>query len=133
MKGGGGMPTINEVLERVNRARPDALDDGTKAAWLIELDGKLYREVVLRHGRREDEEEPELPKKYPEDADKELLVGPPYDNLYDLYIMAQADLYNREDANYNNSALVFNTALDEFKKAYHREHRPLGPQEVRGL
>ena len=37
------MPSINEVLERVNRARPDAIDDETKAAWLLELDGQLYR------------------------------------------------------------------------------------------
>ena len=37
------MPSINEVIERVNRARPDAIDDETKAAWLLELDGQLYR------------------------------------------------------------------------------------------
>ena len=36
------MPSINEVIERVNRARPDAIDDETKAAWLLELDGQLY-------------------------------------------------------------------------------------------
>ena len=34
------MPSINEVIERVNRARPDAIDDETKAAWLLELDGQ---------------------------------------------------------------------------------------------
>ena len=33
------MPSINEVIERVNRSRPDAIDDETKAAWLLELDG----------------------------------------------------------------------------------------------
>lgn len=43
------MPSINEVLERTNRVRPDAVDDETKAAWLIELDGQLFREVILRH------------------------------------------------------------------------------------
>lgn len=43
------MPTINEVLERTGRVRPDAVDDETKAAWLIELDNQLYQEIVLRH------------------------------------------------------------------------------------
>jgi len=43
------MPTINEVLERTNRVRPDAVDDGTKAAWLIELDNQLHQEIVLNH------------------------------------------------------------------------------------
>ena len=42
------MPSINEVIERVNRARPDAIDDETKAAWLLELDGQLYREDVYK-------------------------------------------------------------------------------------
>ena len=45
------MPSINEVIERVNRARPDAIDDETKAAWLLELDGQLYRETAPAHER----------------------------------------------------------------------------------
>lgn len=154
------MPTINEVLERVNRARPDALDDKTKAGWLIELDGKLYREVILRHrltsgrGLRGPAGEcpecggtdiqydrvmdvsrcgtcgwsglPEPVRQFPEDGDNPLLVEAPYDNLYDLYVMAQVDFYNREAENYNNSALAFNTALDEYKKDYHQSHMPIG-------
>lgn len=154
------MPTINEVLERVNRVRPDALDDKTKAGWLIELDGKLYQEVILRHrltsgrglrgpvgacpacggtdiqyDRVMDSSRcaacgwSDLPKtvqQYPEDGDAPLLVGAPYDNLYDLYVMAQVDFYNREMDNYNNSALAYNTALDEWKKAYHLGHAPIG-------
>lgn len=117
------MPTINEVLERTARVRPDAYDDKTKAGWLIELDGKLYREVILRHRVTE---LPDLPKAFPEDGNKPLLVLPPYDNLYDLYLYAQVDLYNREITNYNNSAALFDTAMDEWRRAWHREHQPLG-------
>lgn len=166
------MPTINEVLERTARVRPDAYDDKTKAGWLIELDGKLYREVILRHrlttgkelrgpvgtcpvcggygegGPAEGKkpmapyydpvldcsscpacrwsELPDLPKAFPEDGNKPLLVPPPYDNLYDLYLYAQVDLYNREIMNYNNSAALFDTAMDEWRRAWHREHQPLG-------
>lgn len=43
------MATINEVLERVQQMRPDAVDDETKARWLMDLDGQLYQETVLRH------------------------------------------------------------------------------------
>jgi hypothetical protein len=155
------MPSINEVIERVNRARPDAIDDETKAAWLLELDGQLFQEVILRHrltsgrglhgpvgvcpvcgvaeGLRWDRvmdsnscadcgwnDLPEYPKSFPEDGDKPLLVGAPYDGLYDLYLMSKVDFYNREADNYNNSALAYNTALDEWKKAYHRGHAPIG-------
>ena len=173
------MPSINEVIERVAAVRPDAYEDSTKAAWLIELEGKLYGEVILRHkltpglpykgpveacpvgggwGLDEDgkpkepaegeEREPvppeynramdfsfcpvcewtELPKiveKFPEDGDLPLLVGAPHDRLYDLYLMAQLDFYNREYDNYNNSVTAFNAALDEWRQSYHRTHLPL--------
>ena len=69
---------------------------------------------------------PEYPRNYPEDGDKPLLVPAPYDGLYDLYLMSKSDFYLRELDNYNNSALAYNTALDEWKKAYHRSHAPIG-------
>ncbi len=68
----------------------------------------------------------EYPRNYPEDGDKPLLVPAPYDGLYDLYLMSKSDFYLRELDNYNNSALAYNTALDEWKKAYHRSHAPIG-------
>ena len=147
------MPSINEVIERVNRARPDAIDDETKAAWLLELDGQLYRgrpscgtslragagardpspSVPPAAGRRITYDRvmdsnlcpacgwtdlPDFPKAFPEDGDKPLLVEAPYDGLYDLYLMSKVDFYNREADNYNNSALAYNAALDEWRKQY---------------
>lgn len=162
------MPSINEVIERVGRVRPDAYDDKTKAGWLIELDGKLLREVILRHRLTPGNGEPcgppgvcpecgtpgiewlpeidgsrcpacgwsnipQVVEHFPEDGDKPLLVESPYDNLYDLYLMAQIDFYNREAENYNNSALAFNQAMDEYKKAYHRTHMPVTAGTWTGL
>ena len=115
------MVTINEVIERISKVYPDAIDDDIKAKWLMDLEGRLYREVYLTH--YEADAGYVLPKSYPEDGDKELLVKAPYDNLYDLYIVAQADLVNKEDS-YDSSAIVFNHALDEFRKEYHRTHLP---------
>lgn len=178
------MPSINEVLERTNRVRPDAIDDETKAAWLIELDGQLFREVILRHrvhpgpckkgpvevcpvcggwgvdeyGKPNDPVEgeeptppryscvldfsfceecgwtelPKYPKTFPEEGDAPaLLVPAPYDSLYDLYLWSKADFVNREPENYNNSAAAYNSALDEWKKAYNRTHMPVGPVRIR--
>jgi hypothetical protein len=178
------MPSINEIIERVAAVRPDAYDDSTKAAWLIELEGKLYGEVILRHkltpGKRfkgpvevcpvcggfgldkpeepEDGKEPEpvkpgynrmmdfsfcpvcewteLPKiveTFPGDGDIPLLVEAPYDRLYDLYLMAQVDFYNREYDNYNNSVTAFNAALDDWRQKYHRDHLPLPSGRYKNL
>lgn len=120
------MPTINEVIERVNQVRMDAYDDKTKAGWLLSLEGKLYLESILAHERLS--HEPEVlspPENEPEYWNIPLLVNAPYDHLYDLYLMAQIDFHNREMENYNNSALAFNEALDSWQKDYHRTHPPL--------
>lgn len=174
------MPSINEIIERVADVRPDAYPDEAKAAWLLELEGKLYKEVILRHkltpglevkgpvevcpvcggwgldeeGKPDEPEEgeearepvkptyvkemdysfcplcgwTELPARvtaFPEDGDVPLLVEAPYDRLYDLYLMAQIDFYNREYDNYNNSVTAFNGLLDEWRQKYNREHLPL--------
>lgn len=155
------MPTINEVLERTERARSSAVDDETRAAWLLELEGQLFRDMILRHKlspgeavlgpvgvcpkcgavdgliwNREGDwnrcslcgwsELPACPVEYPRDGDVPLLVAPPDDRLYDLYLFAQTDALNREGDNYNNSAALFNAALDGWKRMWHRTHRPLG-------
>ena len=120
------MPTINEVIERVNRVKPDVYEDTTKAGWLLELEGKLYRESILRHERLPNEPNiPEPSENIPDSWNLPLLVAAPYDNLYDLYLMAQIDFHNREMENYNNSALAFNEVLDSWQKDYHRTHPPL--------
>ena len=113
------MPSINEVIERANRVRPDAIDDATKAAWLLDLNEQLYRETVLRH---------EIT-----DGDMPLLVGAPWDGLYDLYLFSQADFINRESANYNNSVQAYNAALDEWQKQYHRQHMPSGTNALKNV
>lgn len=170
------MPTINEVIERVSRVRPDAYDDDTKAAWLLELEGRLWREVAARHRLRpmigpEElcgallpaqapetcpqcgggtvlagpgpgwcscmdcgwSERPDIPKAFPEEGDRPLLVGAPWDRLYDLYLMAQVDFYNREMSNYNNSVTAFNSALDQWRQSYNRRHLPLDRGGYRNL
>ena len=35
--------------------------------------------------------------------------------------------------NYNNSALAYNAALDEWRKQYHRRHLPIGGGGLTGL
>ena len=65
--------------------------------------------------------------------DLPLLVGSPYDRLYDLYLMAQIDFYNREYDNYNNSVTAFNAVLDEWRQKYHRDHLPLASRYYQNL
>lgn len=119
------MACIGEVIERVERMKASAFEDESKAAWLMELDGKLFDFFSLY--------EPDLegaraqpPRAFPEDADLPLLVAAPYDNLYELYLCAMIDFHNREYGSYNNTVAVYTAALDEFKQQHHRTHRLRG-------
>ena len=47
--------------------------------------------------------------------------------------MSKVGFYNREATNYNNSALAYNAALDEWRKQYHRRHLPIGGGGLTGL
>lgn len=113
------MPSINEVMERVGRVKPNAVDQREQAKWLLELDGQLYEELTKM-------ETPEItpPKTWPEDGDKSLLVFPPYDRIYDLYLTAMIEFYLREYGNYNNTVALLNEMMQSFRAKYRREHLP---------
>lgn len=106
---------VQEVLERVSRVRPSVYDDETVMGWIGELDHQLIIWV------NDNFEEPkEIKDSY--DSHTELVVTAPYDRVYDLYVMAQADAMGKED-DYNNSAVLYNQAADEWRRWYHRTHK----------
>lgn len=117
--------TINEVIRRVQALHPEAWPDEAKAAWLMELEGKLYREVILTHELDEGAVMPEYPTSWPEDGDKPLLAQAPYDQLYDAYLVARMDLENRDVENYNASATVATQLEREWRLWYHKTHMPI--------
>lgn len=113
------MPTINKVIERVGRTKPNALAEEDKARILMELDRRIYEEIT-----KADKPERVPPKMFPEDGDMELVVQAPYDNLYDLYLTAMLEFWMREYDAYNNTVLLFQQAYDEFRARWRREHKP---------
>lgn len=117
------MPTINEVIERVGRVKPNAIDDREKAMWLMGLDGQIYEELT-----KADSPDREPPRSWPEDGDKPLLAGAPRDGFYDLYLTAMIEFYMREYSSYNNTVSLFNEAMQAFRAWYRREHRPTRTQ-----
>ena len=116
--------TMNEVIEYVDRVKPNAYSEDEKYRWIANLEGLISREV-------KGEEEPVY--SLPEDADKPLQVCSPYDEIYALYVMAQIDFHNREYNNYNNTALMFGELLDKYKAWYIQNHNPSKAQNFRNV
>lgn len=115
------MPSINEVIERISRVKPVVgVDERDMARWLIELDGRIYRETT---GKSEPDIKP--PEKWPEDGDKPLLISEEHSQIYVLWVTMMLEFTMREYGNYNNTAGLYNDAMSEFLAWYRREH-PVG-------
>ena len=108
--------TINSVIEQTMKLHPDTITDAVKCRWLSELDGKIMCETMFRNDF--------VPYKFPKDGEKELVVKEPYDNIYELYLMAMSDFFSGEMANYSASAALFEVAYSEFRKNYIRNNMP---------
>lgn len=110
------MATANKIIEHVDSVKPNVYRDEEKFQWLCDLDGQIFRQVM--------QEGEGVNYAFPEDMDTQLLIPHPYEGIYALYLEAQIDLHNKDYEDYNNTILVYTAKLEEFKRAYIREHRP---------
>ena len=108
--------TINSLMEHIAKLHPDTTPDSIKCRWLSELDGKIMKETMHKNDF--------VPYKFPEDGERELVVKPPYDNIYELYLIAMSDFFSGELANYSASAVMFEEAYLDFRKNYLRNNMP---------
>ena len=108
--------TINKAIANAAELYPDSISDEIKARWLSELDGKISRETMHKNDF--------IPYEFPKDGDKSLLAAPPYDNIYELYIIAMSQFHNCELASYGATAAIFGRSFEEFRKNYIRNNMP---------
>lgn len=109
--------TVNQVIERVDRVKPNAFDFADKVEWLSEAEGLVQGEVMLFA--------PEEIIVYGEaDGERELLAAPPYDKLYEFYLIARIDFANGEYDKYQNTYAMFNSAFAQFTRWFADSYRP---------
>lgn len=115
--------TIAEAISRVDAIKPNRFRQEQKLEWLENIEGQVYREIVL-------------PNENPEgiafsgfasnvDPGTQLIAPKPYDEVYILYLQCQIDRGNMEEKKYNNSMLMFNAAYMQLKNYWQRTHMPL--------
>ena len=101
--------TPSKVIEYIDGIRPNAYDEEVKLKWISNVDC-MVKKLVFGHKEVK-------AYTYPDDMDTELLVKEPFDDVYSFYLESMIDYYNREYANYNNSAMMFEHRFSEYKKA----------------
>lgn len=107
------MPIIDEVIIRVDEIRPNAFDDLFKANIILEIDGKIAREIM--------DTVPNVTE-YPTDGNDSLMVSYPYDRLYDFYLLANIAYAQGDFDIYANDMKMFNSSFDCFIKQYNRNN-----------
>ena len=115
--------TIIGAITRVDAVKPNTYSQIDKVKWLSELDGIIKAEIIDTHEGGENI----AFSGYTEytDLDTKLLVPAPYDEVYIRYLEMQIDYANNEYGKYNNSMMMYNSALSAFEKHYNREHMPI--------
>lgn len=101
--------TLRQVITMADDVKPNAFTTANKIEWLNKLEGTLAAEVFLMAPE-------EIAQLHygPGDLDKTLLVDPPYDDIYELYLEAEIDRANGEYNKYQNTMQSFNARRGDF-------------------
>ena len=116
--------TLKECIDIVDNIKPNQYTVKDKVLWLSFIDEIIINDVLKTHegydGRYDDF------IGYSEDKLSVALIVPsPYDRLYTAYLKMKIDGENGETARYNNSAVLFNSYMLEYRKFYNKTHMPL--------
>jgi len=112
--------TYLDVIDRVDKLRPNAFDAEEKLLWLAELEGRICLEVYLMSIA-----EAEVVRNEPQENPETVLRARfPHDNIYVKYLCARIDEENGEYKRYANELEVFNTAYGEYCRWFARTYRP---------
>ena len=120
--------TIKELMEYVDRMVPNQLEHIDKLQWLNDVEGLIYREIILTHVGAAD-----IPyTKYDSDTDPDtpLLAPEPYCDVYRFYLESKVAQANGEMNRYNNAATSFNAAWQTFQDYWNRTHMPIQRAKV---
>lgn len=115
--------TIQAIIDRIDTLKPNMFPTHQKIAWLSDLDGKVWKEVVQEHEW--------MPtgihyEGYDQDTDPgtELLVPDAYADVYEHYMAAMMDNANRETGEYMKHMMMFNASWQTLVDYWNRKYMP---------
>lgn len=117
--------TIQMAIDMVDQLKPNMFPVSQKVAWLNDLDGLVWREIISTH---EGIPEGIAFVGYDQETDPgaDLLVPEPYTDIYRHYLSAQMDIANRETGEYAKDMVLFNNAWQTLCDYWNRTHPPVG-------
>ena len=103
--------TVKECVEFVDGNKPNAFSTEAKIIWVSQIEGKIASEIFLMAPA---ELKQFVYRTALEDGDKELLVDPPYDDIYTAYLTAKVDAKNGEFNRLSTAAQALSSTKRDF-------------------
>ena len=110
--------TLGEVIAYTDAIKPNAFSNEEKTRWMNRVEGMVQTEIFLFNPVDV------VQYDYEADKDRQLLVNPPHDKLYEPYLAASIDFANGEYDKYQNSMQMFNAFYGEFMRWYADNYQP---------
>ena len=114
--------TIIQAIRAVDKLKPNMIEPAIKIAWLGEVDGMIWREIMMTHEDAPQESYEDITPAT--DPDHELLAKSPYADLYTFYLMSRISIQNAELQKYGNEMTLYNNAYMTFQDYWNRTHKP---------
>ena len=105
---------VKKAITRADDIRPNAISDELKFSWVFEIEGHIAELLGV----------PVPEDTFPQDS--ELLMGPPYESIYERYLCAMIDLAQQDTALYANDYELYNATMAEAMAQYRRTNKPAG-------
>lgn len=115
---------LKQVIDLVDDIEPNAYSSETKVAWLNECEGTIQTDIFLRAI-----DDVEL-YTWPDDQQTVLLVKPPHDKIYRLYLQAMIQMANAEYDRYQNTMVLYDAAWGEYARWFGRTIYPAGRDAI---
>lgn len=110
---------IQEAIDWADEMKPNAFTSEAKLAWLNALEGRIAADVFLMAPA-----EIAALRYTEEDMETELLVAPPHDDIYTLWLQAKIDEANGEYNKYANSMQIYNEHYGNFVRWFAGLYEP---------
>lgn len=112
------MKTLGQVLDEIDRLRPNGYEPEEKTEWLNELAARIQTDVWLHPANGL------VQYDYDRDAETPLLLDESHERLYSAYLAMMIDYANGEYDKYKNSAAMFNSLWANYAAWYANEFGP---------
>lgn len=111
---------VKDAIAYVDEVKPNAFSSAVKVRWLAELEGRLAADVFLLATL----EIADFAYTAERDMETELLVAPPHDDIYALWLCAKIDDANGEYNKYQNTMQTYNEHYANFLRWFGTTYDP---------